>query len=163
MWYKDSVRFWAILTIQEMNCVFPGDKGEREPIIDQGTWSMCSWFSMKSFGSSDLQFSCNPWYPVGRNWCSDVQNEYKAILERFHTIWINSGSIGNFKIILILAGLMIVLTSLFHANPYKTNNIQSDHHHIVCPWAPTKPVYMGLIFSFIELSMQEFDLLFRGF
>ncbi len=47
------------------------------------------------------------------------------------TIWFDSGSIGNFKIIPILAGLMIACTSLFHANSNKTNNIQSDHQHIL--------------------------------
>ncbi len=36
---------------------------------------------------------------------------------------------GNLKIIPILAGLMIGLTSLFHANLIKTNDIQSYHHH----------------------------------
>ncbi len=43
------------------------------------------------------------------------------------TIWFDSGSTGNLKIIPILAGLMIALTSLFHVNSNKTNNIQSDN------------------------------------
>ncbi len=42
------------------------------------------------------------------------------------TIWFDSGSPGNLKIIPILAGLMIALASLFHANSNKTNSIQSD-------------------------------------
>ncbi len=46
------------------------------------------------------------------------------------TIWFDSGSSGNLKIIPILAELMIALTSLFHANPNKTNNIQSNHQHV---------------------------------
>ncbi len=46
------------------------------------------------------------------------------------TIWFDSGSSGNLKIIPILAGLMIALTYLFHVNSNKTNNIQSDHQHI---------------------------------
>ncbi len=45
------------------------------------------------------------------------------------TIGFDSGSSGNLKIIPILAGLMIALTTLFHANSNKTNNIQSDHQH----------------------------------
>ncbi len=49
------------------------------------------------------------------------------------TIWFDFGSrsIGSLKIIPIVAGLMIALTSLFHANSNKTNNIQSDHQHFV--------------------------------
>ncbi len=46
------------------------------------------------------------------------------------TIWCDSGSSGNLKIIPISAGLMIALTSLFQANSNKTNNIQSDHQHL---------------------------------
>ncbi len=65
-----------------MNCAFPGDKGEREPKLDQGTCSMCSRSLIKSFVSSDLQFSCKSWYLMSRNRCSDVQNRYKTILER---------------------------------------------------------------------------------
>ncbi len=64
-----------------MNCAFPSDKGERESILDQGTCSMCSGSSIKSFVSSDLQFSRKSWYLISRNRCSDVQNGYKTILE----------------------------------------------------------------------------------
>ncbi len=67
---------------------------------------------------------------MSMNRCSDVQNGYKKILERSLNIWFVPGSIGNLKIITILAGLMIALTSLFHANSNKTNNnIQSDYQH----------------------------------
>ncbi len=65
-----------------MNCAFPGDKGERGTKIDQGTCSMCSRSLIKSFGSSNHQFSRKSWYLMSRNWCSDVQNGYKTILER---------------------------------------------------------------------------------
>ncbi len=110
-----------------MNCAFPGDKGERESNLDQGTCSMCSGSSIKSFGFSDLQFSRKSYYLMSRNrWC-DIQNGYKTILEHLLTIWFDSGSIGNLKIILILAGLMIALTSISHEHSSKTNNIQSDH------------------------------------
>ncbi len=114
-----------------MNCAFPGDKGEREPKINQGIWSMCSRSSIKSFGSSDLQFLHKTGYFTCRNQCCDVQNGYKTILECSFSIWFDFGSICNLKIIPILAGLMIALTSLFHANSNKRNYIQSDHQHIV--------------------------------
>ncbi len=65
-----------------MNCAFPGDEGEREPKIDQGTCSMCSRSSIKSFGSSDRQFSRKSWYLMSRNRCSDVQNGCEMILKR---------------------------------------------------------------------------------
>ncbi len=42
---------------------------------------MCSGSSIKSFVSSDLQFSRKSWYLMSRNRCSDVQNGYKTILE----------------------------------------------------------------------------------
>ncbi len=88
-------------------------KGEKEPKLDQGTHSMCSRSSIKSFGSSDLQFLHKTWYLTGRNQCYDIQNQYRTILERSLNIWFKSGRIGNLKIIPILAGLMIALTSLF--------------------------------------------------
>ncbi len=66
---------------------------------------------------------------MSRNRCSDVQNGYKMILERSFTVWFDSGRIGNLKIIPILAGLMIALTSHFNANSNKTKNIVSDHQH----------------------------------
>ncbi len=120
---------WAILTIWVMNCTFPGDKGEREPKIDQGTWSMSSRSSIKSFVSSDLQFLHKTCYFTCRNqWC-DINNGYRMILECSLTFWFDSGSIGNLKIIPVLAELMIAFTSLFHSNSNKTNNIQSDHQH----------------------------------
>ncbi len=91
---------------------------------------MCSRSSIKSFESSDLQFSRKSWYLMSKNRCSDVQNGYRMILESSCMIWFDSGSLGNLKIIPILAGLMIALTSLFHANPNKTNDIQSDHQQV---------------------------------
>ncbi len=68
---------------------FPCDKGERESNLDQGTSSMCSGSLIKSFVSSDLQFSCKSWYLMGRNRCSDVQNGYETILEHSsnHLVW----------------------------------------------------------------------------
>ncbi len=113
-----------------MTCAFPGDKGGRESNLDQGTCSMCSGSSIKSFGSSNLQFSHKSWYFMSRNRCSDIQNGYKRYWNVPLTIWFDSGSSSNLKIIPILAGLMIALTSLFHANSNKTNNIQSDHQHL---------------------------------
>ncbi len=89
----------------------------------------CSWSLNKFFGSSNIQFQHKTWNLASRNLCCDVQNEYRTILERSHTICFDTGSIDNFKIIPILAGLMIALTSLFHANSNITNNIQSDHQH----------------------------------
>ena len=112
-----------------MDCAFPGDEGERESKIDQGTWSMCSGSSIKSFVSWDLQFQHKP----GISWVGIDAVTYRMDMKRSWnvplTIWFDSGSIGNLKIIPILAGLMIALTSLFHANSNKTNNIQSDHQH----------------------------------
>ncbi len=57
----------------------------------------------------------------------DIKRSWKVPL----TIWFDPGSSGNLKIIPILAGLMIALTSLFHANSNKTNNIQRHHQQYV--------------------------------
>ncbi len=72
-----------------MNCAFPGEKGERESNLDQGSCSMCSRSSIKSFGSSDLQFLHKSWYFMNRNQWIDVWNGYKMILERSsnHLAW----------------------------------------------------------------------------
>ncbi len=58
---------------------------------------------IKSFGSSDLQFQHKTWYLTSRNQCCDVQNGHKRILESSLTIWFDSGSTDNSKIIPILA------------------------------------------------------------
>ncbi len=84
---------------------------------------MCSRSSIKSFGSSDLQFLHKIWYLMNRNQCCNIRNGYKMILERSFAIWFNYGIIGNLKIFPILAGLMIAHSSLFHANSNKKNNI----------------------------------------
>ncbi len=78
-----------------------------------------------------FNFHVNP----GVSWVGINAVTYRMDIKRSWnvplTIWFDSGSSGNLKIIPILAGLMIAHTSLFHANPNKTNNIQSDHQH---PW-----------------------------
>ncbi len=60
----------------------------------------------------------------------DIEHSWNVSL----TIWFDSGSIGNLKIIPILAGLMIAHTSLFHANSRKQitskvtiNNVKELH------------------------------------
>ncbi len=123
MWYNHSI--WG------MNCAFPCDKGERESKLEQGTWSMYSGSSIKIFGSSDVQFQLKTSYLTSRNRCCDVQNGYRTILEHSLTIWFDSGSMGDFKIIPIWARLMIALTSLYYVNSNKTNNIQSEHQHAI--------------------------------
>ncbi len=64
---------------------------------------------------------------MSRNRCSEYRMDIKQSWNVPLTIWFDSGSSDNLKIIPILAGLMIALTSLFHANSTKTSNIQSDH------------------------------------
>ncbi len=63
-------------------------------------------------------------------------------------MWFDSGSSGNLKIIPILAGLMVALTSLFHANSNKTNNIQSDHQQPL----PDIKVCEVLFYPLVRLS-----------
>ncbi len=83
----------------------------------------CSGSLKKSFGSLNLQFQHKAWYLTSRNQCCDVQN----VLECSLAIWFDSETMDNFKIIPILAGLMVAHTSIFHSSSIKTNNIQSDH------------------------------------
>ncbi len=110
-----------------MNCAFPGDKGESGTKIDQGTCSMCSRSSSNLFDLQIFNFYMNPgilWVGIDAvTYRMDIKRSWNIPL----TIWFDSGSSGNIKIIPMLAGLMIALTSLFHANSNKTNNIQSDH------------------------------------
>ncbi len=125
MWHKHSFGFYELFWLSEKWIAHPQVirvKGKLE--MNQRTWSMCSRSSNKSFWWSDLQFQHKSWYLISRNPCCDIQNGYKTILEFSLNIWFDSGSIGNFKIIPILAGLMIPHTSLFHANLNKLNNIQ---------------------------------------
>ncbi len=132
MWYKHSFWFYELFWLSKILIALSlviRRRGNQK--LDQGTLSMCSRSSIKSFGSSDLQFLYKIWYLTSRNWCCDIQNGYKTILERSFTIWFDSGSICNLKIIPILTGLMIAHTSLFHTNSNKTNNIQSDHQQFL--------------------------------
>ncbi len=47
---------WAILTIWEINCAFPGDCSEKGIKLDQGTRSVCSGSSISIFEYKDHQF-----------------------------------------------------------------------------------------------------------
>ncbi len=114
-----------------MNCAFPGDKGERESNLDQGTCSMCSGSSIKSFVSSDLQFSRKSWYLMSRNWCIDVQNGYKTILERSSNLLVRFWKLRQPQDHSNL-GLIDDCTCFPFSCKFKqTNNIQSDHQHQV--------------------------------
>ncbi len=128
MWYKHSFGFYELIWLSENWSALSQAIGWKKSKIDQGSLSMCSRSSMKSFGSSDLQFLHKTRYFTWcRNQCCDVQNGYKTIVEPSFNNWFNFGSVGNLKIIPILAGLMIALTSISNANSNKTNNIQSYH------------------------------------
>ncbi len=110
------------------NCAFPGDKSEWGIKKDHKTMSMCLVSSIRIFGSKDLHFYRKRGiYLMSMNQCRDIQYGCRTILERSLNIWYDSGSINNFKIIQILAGLMIALNSFFHENSNKTNNIKTDY------------------------------------
>ncbi len=76
-------------------------------------------------------------------------------------IWFDSGSSGNLKIIPILAGLIIALTSLFHANSNKTNNIQSDHKQWLVFWCMLTMTFK--IFSMYPKNKYSFHLVLHNF
>ncbi len=83
MWYKHSFGFYELFWLsKKWIALSQVIRGKGEPKIDQATCSICSRSSIKSFGSSNLQFSRKSWYFMSRNRCSDVQNGYKTILER---------------------------------------------------------------------------------
>ncbi len=132
MWYKHSFGFYELFWLSEkwiaLSQVIRG-KGNQ------------IWIKEHEVCVQDLQsnllylqifnFQVNPGISrVGINavtYRMDIKWSWNVPL----TIWFDSGSSGNLKIIPILAELMIALTSLFHANSNKTNNIQSDHQHSV--------------------------------
>ncbi len=94
-------------------------RGKGNQKLGQGLMSMCLGSLIKIFGAKDLQLQHKTCYLTSRNWWRDVQHGYRTILEHFCTTWFDSGNICNFKIISILAGLMIAHTSLFYANSNK--------------------------------------------
>ncbi len=55
MQYKHSFGFYKLIWLSEKWIAL--SQVIRDQKIDQGTWSMCSWSSIKSFGCSDHQFS----------------------------------------------------------------------------------------------------------
>ncbi len=130
MQYKHSFRFYELFWLSEkwiaLSQVLRG-KGNQ-------IWIKEHVVCVQDLQSNllDLQifnFHVNP----GITWVGIDSVMYREDIKRSwnvpRTIWFDSGSSGNLKIIPILAGLMIALTSLFHANSNKTNNIQSDHQH----------------------------------
>ncbi len=112
-----------------MNCAFPGDKGKGDQI-----WIMEQVVCVQDLESNLLDLQIFNFYTkpgilhIGINHMTSrihIKRSWNVPL----TIWFDSGSSVNLKIIPILAGLIIALTSLFHANSNKSNNIQSDHQH----------------------------------
>ncbi len=80
---KTHFGFYELIWLSEKQIVISQviwGKGNKKD--DQGTWSMCARFSIKSFGFSDIKFSHKTWSLTSRNRCCDIQNRYRTILER---------------------------------------------------------------------------------
>ncbi len=149
MQYKHSFGFYELFWLSEKWIALSQViEGKRESKIDEGTCGMCSGSSIKFFNLQIFNLHINP--SISRVEIDAVT--YRMLIKWSWivplTIWFDSGSIGNLKIIPILAGLMIANTSLFHANSNKTNNIQSDHQHM-------GKTDLNLIFDYFDVSIQN--------
>ncbi len=140
MWYKHSFGFYELFWLSKKWIALSQVIRGKGNLI----WIKEHVVCVQDFQSNLLylqifHFHINPGIP----WVGIDAVMYRMDMKRSWdvplTIWFDSGSSGNLKIIPILAGLMIALTSLFHANSNKTNKIQSDHQQVV--WWSLCPVF----------------------
>ncbi len=125
MWYKHSFGFYELFWQSEKwMALYQVIRGKG---IKFGSRNMLYVFRIfnEIFCIIRSSFSCKSWYFMSRNQCCDVQNDIKQSWNVPLTILFDSGSSGNLKIIPILAGLMIALTSLFNANSKHSKQITS--------------------------------------